>query len=100
MLTPHELRLSQERRDAAILLDCGPDELALRRRLREADAKRRVSERLRERRTNLSPASKAKMAAWQAERDDPEYAAWIAAGAPDPLEDLIAKRKTERETAL
>ncbi len=47
----------------------------------------------------LSPASKAKMAEWEKARDDAAYADWLAAGAPDPLEDLIAKRKTEREAA-
>jgi hypothetical protein len=47
----------------------------------------------------LSPASQAKMAEWQTARDDAEHAEWLAAGPPDPLENLMAQRKAARQAA-
>lgn len=97
VVTPCELRLAEHQYDAQ--LDCSPDELASRKRQRAKDAKYRESVRRHHRYLDLSPASKTNLAASQAARGDAEHAGWLAAGAPNSLEDLIERRAAARVIA-
>lgn len=75
LTTPTERLRAQERRD--LQLDCTPDELAARKRIRAADAAWQADVRRRQRYLDLSPASRAKLDQWQAVRDAAEYREWL-----------------------
>nr|WP_316178263.1 MULTISPECIES: AAA family ATPase [unclassified Bradyrhizobium] len=96
-LTSVERRFGEYLHDRG--LDCSPEELAGRKHQRAEDAKFREDMRRVHRWMDLSPASKEKLAARQAERDDAEHEAWLAAGAPNSLDDLIEKRAASRVVA-
>lgn len=68
--TPTEQRQRALKRDATIVADSGPGELAVRQRIRADDAARVAQWQRWQRIESLSPASRAKLSQWHARRDE------------------------------